>query len=265
MTEIQWTDRAANPFKVKGGGNFCRLITTGCANCYASLLNSRGTRFGGNGKRYGGANAPAPEMTLNIAMLQSWSRMRKEHKIFVGSMTDIFGEWVDEWMISALLDAMFQAPLQIFQLLTKRPERMAEVTQAWLNTRPLLYDQMPKNIWLGTSAEDQQRLDERLPWLIKTQAVRFLSLEPLLGPIDNFYGVDWAIVGGESGPNARPLELEWIEDIIRQCSVANIPVFIKQLGSHWAKTAGAAHSKGGEPDEWPEHLRVRMFPGEVWE
>ena len=212
--------------------------------------------------------------------------MRKSKKIFVGSMTDIFGEWVPDWMLFSLLDAMSQAALQTFQLLTKRPERAYNVVEDWLYNVGL--DQLPPNIWLGISAEDQRCLDERLIWLIRTPArVRFLSLEPLLGPITLFdadgqaaqdlaetppYGVhrfpvdyiDWVIVGGESGPNARALELEWIEDILMQCKAASIPAYPKQLGSHWAKATGASHSKGGDPDEWPAALRVRMFPGEAW-
>lgn len=284
MTDIQWTDKTQNPIKRKDGGNYCEMISPGCANCYASLLNSKGTRFGGNGLAFGGSNQGRPEMTLNVEMLKSWARMRKERKIFVGSMTDVFGEWVPDWMNFQMLDAMANS-VATFQLLTKRPERMSKIIDNWLRINS--FGVVPSHIWLGTSAEDQKRLDERLIWLIRTQSqVRFLSLEPLLGPIqlpdcDSNTGlmmqedslaqilepidyIDWVIIGGESGPNARPLEIEWIEDILRQCSAANIPAFVKQLGSHWAKRSGAAHKKGGDPDEWPEYLRVRMFPGENW-
>jgi protein gp37 len=128
-----------------------------------------------------------------------------------------------------------------------------------------------------------------MPWLAKTPAtVRFLSLEPLLGPItlpdpdsvinmamqegDNpiftaepIDYIDWVIIGGESGPNARPMNLGWVEDILTQCLKANIPAFVKQLGAAWAGANDATHSKGGDPDEWPPFLRVRMFPGEAWE
>lgn len=268
MTKIEWTDKTVNPFKEKAGGNYCIPISLGCKNCFASLLNSRGTRFGGNGRRFGVRPEGHPEMVINIEMLQSWRRMTKPKKIFAGSMTDVFGEWVDDWMIFALFDAMLQAPKQTFQLLTKRPERMAETTQSWLNTRPLLYNKMPDNIWLGTSIENQAVAQERFRWLVHTPAaVRFLSLEPLLGPIDlgQATGIDWVIVGGESGPRARPLELQWIEDVLEQCRAANIPAFVKQVGSHRAKADGLAHSKGGDPDELPLSLGFRMFPGETWE
>jgi protein gp37 len=168
-------------------------------------------------------------MDLNIEMLKSWARMRKPHKIFVGSMTDVFGEWIPDWIIFSLFDAMAAAPRQTFQLLTKRPERMAATIQKWQGRTPFFSTWMPQNIWLGISAEDQQRFDERMPWLAKTPAsLRFLSLEPLLGPItlpdpdsvinmaiqegDNpiftaepIDYIDWVIIGGESGPNARSL------------------------------------------------------------
>ncbi len=287
MTKIQWTDKTANPLKRQDGGNYCEKISPGCQNCYASELNSKGTRFGGNGMPFGGANQERPEMSLNVEMLQSWRRMRKPKKIFVGSMTDIFGGWIPDWMLFSLLDAMSQAALQPFQLLTKRPERMVEVVQTWQAQQPFFNVSMHDNIWLGISAEDQRRLDDRLIWLIRPPAqVRFLSLEPLLGPIllpdpDSDTAlrmqeddercivfpidtIDWVVIGGESGPNARPMDLDWAEDILAQCRAANIPAFVKQLGSHWAKATGASHSKGGDPDEWPEYLRVRMFLGEAW-
>jgi protein gp37 len=262
MTEIQWTDLTRNPIKEASGGNYCIPISSGCKNCYASALNSKGTRFGGNGRRFGIRPEGHPEMSLNTEMLLDWTRMRKSKKIFVGSMTDIFGEWVPDWMIFALFLAMSQSPFQTFQILTKRPERAAEVISTWL----YLFGsgQLPANIWLGTSAEDQATYDDRIKWLNRCLAqVRFLSLEPLLGPIDlggDIKDVDWVIVGGESGPHARPLNLAWIYDILAQCNRAEISVFIKQLGSYWAKSVGAHHSKGGDPAEWFVELRQRNFP-----
>jgi protein gp37 len=269
MSKIEWTDKTANPVKVKSGGNYCEKISPGCANCYASAHNSKGTRFGGNGLAFGGSNQERPEMSLNAEMLKSWARMRKPHKIFVGSMTDVFGEWIPDWIIFSLFDAMAAAPRQIFQILTKRPERACNAIADWLYDVGL--DQLPPNIWLGISAEDQQRLDERMEWLVLSQAeYRFVSLEPLLGPIKlaDIIELDWVIIGGESGPSARPLRTEWIEDILAQCRGAGISAFVKQLGQDWAKRGkqiGVKHSKGGDPDEWPPFLRVRMFPGEVWE
>jgi len=276
MTLIEWADKTANPLKVKGtqpgaaypGGNYCEMITSGCALCFAGILNSRANRFGGNGLKYGGTNqAAAPEMELNIDMLKSWSRMRKSNKIFVCSMTDWAGAWVKDWQMFAMLDAMRAAPKQTFMLLTKRPERMSRTVSDWLMTSGLA--QVPGNIWLGISAENQAALDDRLPHLISTPvAVRFLSLEPLLGPIHlgwpGMQFIDWVIVGGESGTGARPLDVKWVSGILAQCQAVGVPTFVKQLGGHWAKAAGAQHKKGGLPDEWPEEMRLQMWPGEVW-
>jgi protein gp37 len=257
MSDIQWTDITANPIN----------------NCYASGLNSKGTRFGGNGKPFGGIRPEVrPEISLNVDMLKQWGRMKKAKKIFVGSMTDIFGEWVPDWMIYALLDAMDDSPQITFQVLTKRPDRALDIVN-WLPNSLLGGPSLPSNLWLGVSAEDQKRYDQRAPILAQIPAkVRFLSLEPLLGPIeisgpDNpelYKAIDWVIVGGESGPNARPLNTGWIHSILAQCKCYNIPAFVKQLGTYWAKENGAKHSKGGDPDEWLPGIRVRMFPGEVW-
>lgn len=265
MSKIEWTDKTQNPITVKpsygekNGWHYCIKISTGCKHCFAERMNKRL----GNGLPYNKIPKGYPEMTLNVDMLQGWSKIRKSKKIFVGSMTDIFGEWVPDWMIFALLDAMTRAQKQTFQILTKRPERMSQTIDAWLNGIKAL----PPNILVGISAEDQTTFCQRLPHLVKVPGSHFLSLEPLLNPINlgnNLSGIHWVIIGGESGPGARPLELEWIEDILEQCEVNGIPAFVKQLGSHWAKLAGADHSKGGDPNEWPEHLRVRMLPGEAW-
>jgi protein gp37 len=293
MTKIQWTDQTANPVKegviipgpdgcvllaeepwpiapgtpvVEANGNYCIPISPGCANCYASKLNAAGTRFGGNGRKFGVRREGHPEMWLDIDMLQKWRRIRKPRRIFVGSMTDVFGEWVPEWMIFAMLDAMANS-IATFQLLTKRPQRMSEVVAQWLrlNGRGML----PANIWVGTSAEDQQWYNERIKWLGRTLAqVRFLSLEPLLGSIDlaqsrDLDMVEWVIIGGESGSNARPCGVWDVDDILQQCKAAGTPAFVKQLGGHWAKQTGAIDKKGGNPDEWPRALRVRKLPGET--
>jgi len=285
MSKIQWTDKTQNPINEAGGGHYCVPISPGCKNCYASRMNKT-PYFGGNGKAFGVRPEGHPEMTLNREMLATWARMRKPKKHFVGSMTDVFGEWVPDWMVLKLFDAMAAAPLQTFQVLTKRPERLPGIIDKFLWWTS---QQMPKNVWLGTSAEDQKCLDQRLIHLIRSRVrVRFLSLEPLLGPIrlfdvDDFTSqmlatlpigvhkfpaadyIDWVIIGGESGPGARAMSLDWVRDILEQCREASIPAFLKQLGSDWARRNNASHSKGGDPTEWPADFRVRMFPGEVWE
>jgi len=264
MTKIQWTDRTANPLKRADGGNYCEKISPGCQNCFASVLNSKGTRFGGNGLAFGGSNQERPEMMVNVDMLEGWARMRKSSKIFVGSMTDVFGEWVSVHMVFALLNAMATAPPQTFQLLTKRPERAGDVIAAWLYHRGR--GQLPKNIWIGTSVENQATYIERRKWLDRCLAqVRFLSLEPLLGPVNlgDLQGIDWVIIGGESGPNARPMDMRWVYDVFEQCRDTGTPVFFKQAGTWQAKEAKLKDSKGGDPEEWPAAIRVRKFPGEA--
>lgn len=179
-------------------------------------------------------------------------------------------------------------------------QAVTDQTEHW--ERGPIVAKWPDHIWTGTSIENQKLVYERLPELVKVPGKHFLSLEPLLGPITlrggpngiggqichrcgefSFYDQDgqycphcgrsgatvhhhihWIIVGGESGPNARPMDLAWVYDILDQCRQANIPVSVKQLGARWAKEAGAIHRKGGDPDEWLAELRVRMFPGEAW-
>lgn len=261
MSKIEWTDLTQNPLKRADGGNYCEKISPGCANCYASDLNSKSTRFGGNGRPFSGSNQSRPEMVLDVEMLEKWGRMRKAKKIFLCSMTDMFGEWVPDEMIFQMLDAMAAAPAQTFQILTKRPERVGGLVAEWLawNGKDIL----PSNIWLGISAEDQRRLDERLQYLVETQAqTRFLSLEPLLGSIKlhSLQDVDWIIIGAESGADARPMDLEWVQDILDQCQAANVPAFIKQLG----KKFGYDHPKGGNWNEWHPDFWVRMWPENSW-
>lgn len=218
-------------------------------------------------------------------------------------MGDLFHEDVpDEW-IDRVFAIMALCPSQSLQVLTKRSARMRKyvsnattrgrIAEARLvnllrgigNGDPDQEMQWPlPNVWLGVSTEDQKRADERIPDLLATPAaVRFISAEPLIGPIKlkevlggdwlasgksgERRGLDWVIVGGESGPNARMCRLDWIENIIEDCRDANVPVFVKQVGSHpilgepWVgRFLATKHKKGGDPAEWPEHLRVRQFP-----
>ncbi len=154
------------------------------------------------------------------------------------------------------------------------PSSVARWIRAWLAGTP------PPNVWFGVSVEDQPRADERIPLLLDIPAlVRWLSVEPLIGPVDlsgqrlewlaPFHEtdpllvrtprVDWVVVGGESGPGARPCDVEWIRDIVRECQSAAVPVFVKQLGAR-PDMAPVQHPKGGDPAEWPDDLRVRQYP-----
>lgn len=198
---------------------------------------------------------------------------------FVNSMSDLFHEVLPSEAISAVFGVMAAASWHTFQILTKRPERMAE----WLNTPGIAETcietfelatrgQWPgwplPNVWLGTSIEAQEYAEQRLPALASSPAaLRFASAEPLLGPLNlesaalgwgSLPWLDWLITGGESGPGARPLELEWLEALIQQAARAGRPIFVKQLGKAWA-----GKGKGGDPSTWPENLRRRELPQET--
>ena len=149
---------------------------------------------------------------------------------FVNSMSDLFHKGVPEAFIDDVFTVMELASWHTFQVLTKRPERMATYTQTrYADKEP------PKHVWLGTSTEDQDAYDKRIPHLRQTKAaVRWLSVEPLLGPIvfDSMEGISWVVVGGESGPNARPMKKEWATAIRDACKAAKVPFFFKQWGAH---------------------------------
>ena len=202
-------------------------------------------------------------------------------------MSDLFHEAVNDRQIADIFAVMASCSRHVFQVLTKRPERMRA-----LLARNLLEsigavggrygDRWPlPNVWLGVSVENQATADERIPLLLDTPAaVRFLSVEPLLGPVDlrtwmppdpeyRPSAIDWCIVGGESGPKARPCRLRWIGAVLDQCTRAGVSAFVKQLGSnveHHSLMTGELGSvaltdrKGGDPSEWPPELRVREFP-----
>lgn len=260
-TNIQWTDETDNIIVVKGGGWWCRMISPGCANCYAANINQN-PFYGGNKLAYRG---DAPEMELRMDVINGWAKQRKPKKHFVASMTDVFGDWVTQGMATEFLRGMWRAPMQTFQVLTKRPDIALDRISKWLLCDML--EQLPANIWIGTSVEDQERADERIPHLLRIPAkVRFLSVEPMLGPvnltriefkeedceislncldgmgvvensespsalIEGAPRVHWVIFGGESGKGARPCNIQWIRDGVEQCKAAGVAAFVKQLGS----------------------------------
>lgn len=251
MTRIEWTDATWNP--VVG----CTHVSPGCANCYAAAFAHRGlhpshrglTRYTG---RWTGTVRCLPER------LDDPLHWRKPRRVFVCSMSDLFHDDVPGQFVGAVERVIDRCPQHTFIILTKRAERMRKIIGK---------DALPRNVWLGVSCEDQERADERIPLLLRTvAAVKFISVEPLLGPIDlsaHLPGLRWAIVGGESGPNARPCDVAWITSIAEQCKAANVPLFVKQLGARPRRDG--AHlvlrdSKGGDPAEWPEHVRMREWP-----
>jgi len=218
-SSIEWTDSTWNP--VTG----CTKISTGCKNCYAERMALRLKAMGH--PNY--ANGFVP--TLHEHVLDAPLRWRKPRTVFVNSMSDLFHKRVPTEFILRLFEVMTRAKRHRFQVLTKRSGRLAALAGKlpW-----------PKNVWVGVSVETVAFTNRILDLLKVPAAVRFLSLEPLLGPMPNLPldGIDWAIVGGESGPRARPMRSEWVTGIRDQCVSAGVPFFFKQWGGINKKKAG---------------------------
>lgn len=254
---IEWTDATWNP--VVG----CSVTSPGCKNCYAMKMAGRLDAMGVEHYRgltrkvkgkavWTGKTAEAPMHILKQP--QHW---KKPRRIFVNSMGDLFHDGVPWHWLDAVFTVMEKCPQHTFQVLTKNPERMRDYVRR--------FDVLP-NVWLGVSVEDQRRANERIPALLETPAaVRFVSCEPLLGPLDlrniqpheryeldaltgydfdqGTVGerLDWVIVGGESGPGARPMDPDWAHLLRDQCQAAGVPFMFKQ----WGPTKKAGQLLGG--------------------
>ncbi len=244
LSDIEWTDATWNP--VSG----CRVLSAGCTNCYAMRMAARlqamehssykgTTRKSGNRHIWTG-KTHLLEHTLDIPL--TW---KKPRLVFVNSMSDLFQDGVPFEYVELVWQIMEQAKLHTFQILTKQPERMAEFLRQ-RNKHAL------KNVWLGTSVEDE-RVVHRIAELKRCRAVvRFISFEPLIGPVGrvNLSNIDWAIVGGESGPNSRPLKIEWVDEIFDQSEKFGVHFFFKQWGGVNKKHTGRTF-KGRTWDEMP--------------
>ena len=218
-SKIEWTDATWNP--VTG----CNKVSPGCKRCYAERMSKRLKATGMAKYRNGFAVTLHPD-TLEIPL-----RWRKPRSIFVNSMSDLFHPEVPDDFIAAVFGVMSRADWHRYQVLTKRPERAAS-----LNLRL----PWPAQIWLGASVENVDYVD-RIDLLREIDAaIKFLSLEPLLGPLPNLdlAGIDWVIVGGESGPGARPMQEAWARDIRDQCLAAGVPFYFKQWGGVFKKRNG---------------------------
>jgi protein gp37 len=255
-TGIEWTDATWNP--VRG----CSRVSEGCRNCYAEGVAAR---FSGPGQPFEGFADRArtgSKWTGKVALVPKALRLplswRTPKRIFVNSMSDLFHESLSDDAIDEVFSVMGQCDDRglghVFQVLTKRHERMARymatrARQAWNRAR-LGPDAWPaRNLWLGVSVENQAEADRRIPHLLAVPAkVRFLSCEPLLGPVDLHSalcretgscptcpqclgGIDWVIAGGESGPGARPMHPDWARGLRNQCADAGVPYFFKQWGA----------------------------------
>ncbi|MEQ9635785.1 MAG: DUF5131 family protein [Devosia marina] len=250
-TTIEWTDSTWNP--VAG----CTILTAGCTNCYAMRMAARleamGTeKYVGTTRKTGGRAKWTGRITLDpkaLSIPQTWSKPRR---VFVNSMSDLFHEEVPDGFIREVWSTMQSTPRHTYQILTKRPARMAEVLRR--EGFPVL-----SNVWLGTSVEDGRvlgRLDDlrRVP-----AAVRFVSFEPLIGSVAGaeLLDIHWAIVGGESGPNARPMDPEWVDEIEVACRRSGAAFFFKQWGGRNKKAAGR-ELRGRTYDELPVLAELRM-------
>ena len=216
---IEWTETTWNP--VTG----CTKISQGCKFCYAERMSRRLQAMGVE-KYRGGFSVAVHESTLGEPL--KWRRPRL---VFVNSMSDLFHESVPSAFIEAVFDVMNRASRHSFQVLTKRPRRVVELNRR-LRWTP--------NIWLGTSIESERWI-ARLALLKGTGArTKFLSLEPLLGPLPDLSleGIDWVIVGGESGPGARPMQADWVRAIRDNCVTVGVPFFFKQWGGVFKKRTG---------------------------
>ncbi len=235
-SSIEWTNATWNP--VRG----CTEISAGCAHCYAKTFAERWRGIAGHPYEQGFDLRLVPEKLLDPL---TWHRPRR---IFVNSMSDLFHEGVSDAYVGAVLDVMRLADWHTYQILTKRAERMRRLLDA--SHRGLAKQE---HVWLGVSVENRKQGLPRIEELRKTPAaVRFLSVEPLLedlGGID-LQGVDWVIVGGESGPGARPMKRSWVVSIRRQCRKAGIPFFFKQWGGV-RKSVNGRELDGRTYDELP--------------
>ncbi len=230
-SSIEWTESSWNP--VTG----CTKVSLGCRHCYAEAMARRLQAMGQPNYRRGF------EVALHEHMLERPLRLRKPQVIFVNSMSDLFHEDVPMEFIQRVFDVMRRAHWHQFQVLTKRSLRLVDVSDEldW-----------PANVWMGVSVENGNYSD-RIDHLRQTGAqVKFLSLEPLLGPVPDLdlEGIDWVIAGGESGPRARAMREEWVTDIRDQCQVADVAFFFKQWGGVRKKRAGR-ELEGRTWDEMP--------------
>ena len=232
---IQCTDATWNP------STGCSKVSPGCKNCYAERLSQRLKKMG-NPKYKRGFRFTLHNDAIDLPL--KWKRPRK---IFVNSMSDLFHESMPDTFLEKCFEVMEEADWHVYQILTKRPHRMLMFAKQ--------YGVIRDHIWLGTSVE-LDMYSPRIEILRQTPAkVKFISFEPLLGPIGkvDLNGISWAIVGGESGPDHRPVRAEWVREIRKQCKRQGVAFFFKQWGGRTAK-AGGRILDGREWNEYPERL-----------
>lgn len=227
-SQIEWTDSTWNP--VAG----CSIVSKGCVNCYAMELARRleamgVAKYAGLTRRKGAGTVWTGAVREDHNALEIPLRWKKPRKIFVNSMSDLFHDAVSDAFILEVWEVMRQTPRHHYQILTKRPQRMVKVVSG------LVKEVLP-NVWLGTSIENSEVVGRIEHLRSVPAAIRFLSFEPLIGSVGpvELSGIDWAIVGGESGRSARPIKEEWIDEIYMQCLGSGTAFFFKQWGT-WGK------------------------------
>jgi protein gp37 len=233
-TSIEWTEATWNP--VTG----CSKVSPGCAHCYAERLSRRfGTTLNPWLPEYAEEN-----VRLHPERLEQPRKWRRPRMIFVNSMSDLFHEHVPLEFVQRVFEIMADCERHVFQILTKRHERLVEIA-------PDL--QWPNNVWMGVSIENRRWVERADALRLVPATVRFISAEPLLGPLDGLElsGIHWLIAGGESGPRYRPVHLEWLRELRNACADEGVPFFFKQWGGIRPKAGGRALD-GREYSQMPE-------------
>jgi len=233
---IEWTERTWNPT------TGCTKVSPGCRNCYAEVMARRLKGIGVKGYENGFA------LTLQPERLEEPLRRKKPTVYFVNSMSDLFHEAIPEDFIRQVFDVIRDAPQHTFQVLTKRADRMQQFLKSF---------DPPGNVWIGVTVENKMHGLPRIEKLRRTKAhIRFLSMEPLLEHLGNIdlSGINWVIIGGESGPKARPMKPEWVERIKQQCENQNISFFFKQWGG-W----------GADGKKRTKKANGRLLFGRTWD
>lgn len=284
-SKIQWTTHTFNPWRG------CTKVSEGCQHCYAEAMSGRNPAVLGEWGPTGTRVVAAEAMWREPPKWDREARMTGTRaRVFCASLADVFEgpetmpedtmmstyptrvPFLGNQQIAQARDRLFrlidETPNLDWLLLTKRPQNVMPLYGNWLHWTSTMRRravEFPPNVWIGASAENQQRLEERAPHLLRIPArVRFISAEPLLGPLDlcpwldRANGIGWVIVGGESGGGARPFDTDWARVIRDQCGDAGVPCFVKQLGQN--PIGLTVRKKGGDLDDIPADLRVREFP-----
>lgn len=235
---IGWTDATWNPT------TGCDRVSPGCANCYALDLAARLKKMGAPAYQNDGdsrTSGPGFGLTLHPDKLDLPLRWKQPRRVFVNSMSDLFHPDVPYEFIVRVFEVMWRTPRHTYQILTKRPQRMASIMGPVAAAAGPWIEWPPTNVWVGTSIENDRwtvRADDLRA--VPGEWVRFLSCEPLLGPLPSLdlTGIGWVIVGGESGPNHRPMDLDWVRDLRDRCVAAGVAFFFKQFGGRTPKSGG---------------------------